>query len=84
MKIAALSTGDHVDLCITSAATDYTHMDNAASSTGDHVDLCITSTTTDYTRMENAASIDRRSCWLLQLHAWRMPLHRPAIMLAFA
>jgi len=48
--------------CITSATTDYTHMENAASSTGDHVDLCLTSTTTNYTHGDRRF-IHRRSCW---------------------
>jgi len=65
------TTGDHVDICIPTATTDYTHgdrrfidsmttdyarMEIAVSSTGGHVDLCITSMTTDYTRMEIAFS----------------------------
>jgi len=71
MENAASSTGDHVDLYIPSATTDYARMDIAVSSstttdyarmeivvssTGGHVDLCITSTTTDYAHMEIAVS----------------------------
>ena len=65
MKNAALSTGDHVDLCIRSATTDYAHIKFTVSSTDDHVDLCITSTTTDYTHGERRF-IDRRSCWPME------------------
>ena len=77
MENAASSTGDHVDLCIPTATTDYAHGDRR------FIDRrscwpCITSATSDYTHMENtASSIDDH------VDLWRTPLHQLAIMLTF-
>ena len=57
MENAALSTDDHVNLSIPSAATGYARIKIAVTSTDDHVDLCITLTTTDYARMMITVSL---------------------------
>ena len=65
--------------CITSATTDYTHMENAASSIGDHVDLWRTPL--------HQPAIMLTFAYLRRpptTHAWRSSFHRPTIMLALA
>jgi len=77
MVNAASSTGDHVDLYIPSATTDYARVVIAVSSTDAHVD---TSTTTD-ARMEivvpstGALNFDYH-----RLLAWRSSFQRPATL----
>ena len=63
--------------CVTSATSDYTHMENAASSIGDHVDRT--------PLHQPAIMLTFAYLWRPPTtHAWRSPFHRPTVMLTLA